>query len=1054
MHFASGRPAKCVLHFYFPPTSPALTMSHLIRYASLFAATIALSATPLYAQLPATRLDGVFPAGAVPGSLFELTISGTNLDNVDRLVFSHEGISFARKMAEATPFDEGPQPVENLFEVTVAANVPPGNYDVRCQGKYGLSNRRTFVVSTIPQLTETEPNGGNDLPAWVQKDGVKTNAAQEVTLPVTINGQSTGGPDVDWYRFTGVAGQRVLLDGYSKRIDSRMDLAITLFTEAGTIIGESKAAEADDALVDVTLPANGLYFVKVHDAFFAQGPGYMYRITIGQLPYLDSVFPRAGLPGSNDEYTLLGRNLPGGQPSPFQLDGRPLDQLKVRIPLPGDAIGRLTYASFMGPQQAGMDGVEFRVANNGFNSNPVLITPATAAIVLEDATNNSPGSPQKLTLPCEVAGSFYPQRDVDWFSFVATKDDVWSIDLYAQRLGQSCDAAILIQRVSTNDKGEEQIIDIVSLDDVQERNFNNRSGRHEFDERTTDPSYTFKAPQDGTYRILLKEGVSSVKSNPRLVYRLAIRKPQPDFRVVAVPDGSPEALMLRKGGRDVVHLVVFRQDDFDGEITVSATGLPEGVTTEDIVIGPGNSYGTLILTAADNASVGIGTLQIVAKSTINGAEIVRPARYGAALVPFQFNQPNANVPSVRSRLVDRLQVCVSESEPAPQVLTIGDGKMLETSRGGVLKIPYAVKRLEGTAGNIIGFPIDFPPNSNAQQVNIGGNEKGEFEMRFQANTVSGTYSIYLAGFNQGMQYKRNPELAEKAKARQERIAKILTDAQAAAQKATQDNQQKVNEFNQATTELNQATTAKTQADQKSIAANTALAQAEAALKQKAEQSAADPVNETLKQQLAQAQTAFDAAKKTDDDATTADVDAAKKLEEATAKKTAAEEARTKAQTDLQMAQQFQTMAQQEKQQADQFANQKQNEANVRGFNVNVPSNSLKIRVVEFPMKVDAMPKALTINQGEKAEVVVKVSRQYEFIGAINVQTQLPGGVGGISIPGANIPDNQPEVKYEITVAPTATVGEHKLNVRLQMNFNGQNLLMERPMTLTVVEVKK
>ena len=270
------------------------------------------------------------------------------------------------------------------------------------------------------------------------------SAAQEVTLPVTINGQSTGGPDVDWYRFTGVAGQRVLLDGYSKRIDSRMDLAITLFTEAGTIIGESKAAEADDALVDVTLPVNGLYFVKVHDAFFAQGPGYVYRITIGQLPYLDSVFPRAGLPGSNDEYTLLGRNLPGGQPSPFQLDGRPLDQLKVRIPLPGDAIGKLTYASFMGPQQAGMDGVEFRVANNGFNSNPVLVTPATAAIVFEDANNNSPGSPQKLTLPCEVAGSFYPQRDVDWFSFVATKDDVWSIDLYAQRLGQSCDAAILV----------------------------------------------------------------------------------------------------------------------------------------------------------------------------------------------------------------------------------------------------------------------------------------------------------------------------------------------------------------------------------------------------------------------------------------------------------------------------------------------------------------------------------------------------------------------------------------------------------------------------------
>ena len=158
--------------------------------------------------------------------------------------------------------------------------------------------------------------------------------------------------------------------------------------------------------------------------------------------------------------------------------------------------------------------------------------------------------------------------------------------------------------------------------------------------------------------------------------------------------------------------------------------------------------------------------------------------------------------------------------------------------------------------------------------------------------------------------------------------------------------------------------------------------------------------------------------------------------------------------DLQTAQQFQTRAQQEKQRTDQFANQKQNEANARGINVNVPSNSVKIKVVEFPMKVDALPEALSINQGEKAEVVVKVSRQYEFTGAINVQSQLPGGVGGISIPAANIPDNQPEVKYEITAAPTATVGEHTLNVRLQMNFNGQNLVMERPMKLTVVEVKK
>ena len=1024
-----------------------------VRFATVVFALLA-SSTSLFAQLPATRLDGVFPAGAAPGATLEVTIAGDDLDDVDRLVFSHDGLTFVRKMAEATPFDEGPQPVENVFAVTVAANVPPGNYDVRCLGKYGLSNRRTFVVSPIPEFTETEPNGGNDLPAWTEVESVKTNAAQEVILPVTINGQSIGGPDVDWYRFTGVAGQRILLDGQCKRIDSHMDLAVTLFTESGTIIGESRDADAHESLVDVTLSANGQYFVKVHDALFASGPDYVYRLTIGPLPYLDFVFPPAGLPGSNDEYTLYGRNLPGGQPSPVQLDGRPLDQLKARIGIPGDIIGKLTYSSLIGPQQAGMDGVEYRVANNGFNSNPLLITPATAPTVLEDANNNSPAASQKLTLPCEVMGSFYPQRDVDWFSFDAKKDDVWAFDVYAERLGQSVDPALLIQRLSTDDKGEQKVTDITFVEDVTERNFNNRSGRHEFDERTSDPSYMFKAPEDGTFRILLKDGVSSVKSDPRLIYRLAIRKPQPDFRIVAVPEGSSESLMLRKGGRDVIHIVAYRQDEFDGEITVSATGLPAGVTTEDIVIGPGNHYGTLILTAADAAPAGIGTLQLTAKASINGAEMTRPARYGEALKPFQFAQPNSNIASVPSRLVERLQISISEAEPAPQLLTIGDGRVLETSRGGIIKIPYALKKLEGTAGNLIGFPLDFPPNTTAQQVNIGGNEKGEFEMRFLVNTVPGTYSFYLAGFNQGLQYKRNPELAEKAKVRQERIAKIATEAQQKTQQFTLDNQQKTTEFTQATNELNQANAQKTQADQKATAASTAMTQAETALKQKPEQSAADPANETLKQQLVQAQTAFDTAKKTADDATIAAAEAAKKQEEATAKKTAAEEARMKAQLDLQSAQQFQQRAQQEKQRADQFANQKQNEANVRAFNVNVPSNSLIVKVVEFPMKVDPMPETLTINQGEKAEVIVRISRQYEFTGAVNVQSQLPGGVVGISIPGANIPENQPEVKYEITMAPTATVGEHTLNVRLQMNFNGQNLVMERPMKLTVVEVKK
>ena len=190
-----------------------------------------------------------------------------------------------------------------------------------------------------------------------------------------------------------------------------------------------------------------------------------------------------------------------------------------------------------------------------------------------------------------------------------------------------------------------------------------------------------------------------------------------------------------------------------------------------------------------------------------------------------------------------------------------------------------------------------------------------------------------------------------------------------------------------------------------------------------------------------------------EDAQTAAADALKKLEESTKKKTLADEAKVKADRELVMAQQFQQKAQQEKQLADQYAQQKQNEANPQGRSVNVPSNSLTIKVVEFPFKVDALADAISVKQGEKLEVPIKVSRQYGFTGAINIQHQLAGGVNGLGVQNVNIPDNQTDFKFEINAQPTATVGEHLCTVRLSMNFNGAALTMERPLKITVVEVK-
>jgi hypothetical protein len=1013
---------------------------------------VCLSVCSASAQLPATRLDAIHPSGAAPGQTLEVTLIGGDLDDAAVLQFSHNGITATRKMADPTPFDDGPRPVENVFTVTVAGNVPAGEYDVRCQGRFGFSNSRRFSISSLAQVVETEPNGGGEVPPWTEQDGKRTNAATEVTLPAVLHGQALGQADVDWFRFGVRAGQRIVAAAYCRRMDSRMTPVLTLCRGDGAVLAESQASLFGEAVVDTTAAADGEVFLKVHDIVYGQGAPFVYRILVSAGPQIDFVFPPAGTAGSSSQYVLYGRNLPGGQPSPLVVDGLPLQQLAVNIGIPSDAVGKLRFNSLIEPHQAGLDGFEYQLPGDTTGSS-VLLTVATAPPVTEQP-NERPESAQKLTLPCEVMGQFYPQRDVDWYEFTAVKDEVWSIEVISQRLGLLTDPSLFIQQVTTDDQGQPKITDITVVDDLPVVNNNARTGRHEFDERTSDPSVLFKVPADGVYRILLRDALTAVRSDPRLVYRLSIRRPQPDFRIAAIPAQSSGGLLLRRGGREAVRLLVWRQDGFDGEIRVAASGLPEGVTAEESIIGPGNNFGLLTLTAAGGAR-GTSDLVLTAKAMINGSEVQREVRMGAAAVPSQPTQPGNNVPSVRSRLVSGIRVSVSEFETAPQTITIGTaGQVIETARGGVVKIPWEVQRADGTAGNITGFPLNVPPGTTAQQVNIGGNPKGEFELRFTSTAVPGNYSVHLAGFNQGLQYKRYPELVDRAKERQTRVAKVLMEAQQKVQMLTQENQKLQTELTAATTAQTAATTGRQQADQKAAAAATALQQAETILKQKQDQSAANPADEGLKKQAADALTARDNAKKADEEARKVAIEAAEKLKLATEKRAMAEAARTKVQTDLTAAQQFQQTAQQEKTRADQFVNQKQQEANPRALNVELASNAVLVKLAEHPLTLDALPPNAAIAQGAKAEVVVKVGRKYDFKGPVTVQTVLPQGVAGLQIPNATVPDGQGEGKFEMTAAANATVGEHAAKLRLQINYNGQTIVVEQPLLIRVAEVKQ
>lgn len=201
-------------------------------------------------QLPTARLDGVFPAGVRAGTEVEVVLTGADLDDADRLMFSDGGLSAVR--------------VEGMkFKVTASAGMAPGLYEVRAAGKYGISASRLFAVGAIGEVVETGDNGS------VEK-------AMVVTVPVTVNG-TTGADAADYFRFRAGKGQRLVVSCAAERIDSQLNAVVAVSDAAGRELMAAHRTVAGDARLEFEAPEEGDYTVKVHDMAWQAG---VYRLTV------------------------------------------------------------------------------------------------------------------------------------------------------------------------------------------------------------------------------------------------------------------------------------------------------------------------------------------------------------------------------------------------------------------------------------------------------------------------------------------------------------------------------------------------------------------------------------------------------------------------------------------------------------------------------------------------------------------------------------------------------------------------------------------------------
>lgn len=337
---------------------------------------------------------------------------------------------------------------------------------------------------------------------------------------------------------------------------------------------------------------------------------------------------------------------------------------------------------------------------------------AAEAAMSESEPNNDLAAAQKITLPCDIAGSFFPAADVDGYEFAAKKGEVWWIEVASERLGRPTDPSIIVQQI-VGEGADQKLVDVLELSDIASP-VKRSSNAYAYDgppynAGSTDILGKLEIKEDGNYRLQISDLFGGTRNDPENVYRLIIRPAAPDFALVAwglhmvLRNGDRNALSkpiaLRGGSTMALEVVAVRRDGFDGEIDLTLENLPDGVTATGLKIAKGKSRGIMLITAHQDAPRGISTAKFYGSGTLNGEPVVRPCHLASMAWPVT----NAWSEIPAPRLLPDVPVSVGGSEFAALTIAAAEEKVWEAKAGETLKIPLQHIRRGEFSGTILGL---------------------------------------------------------------------------------------------------------------------------------------------------------------------------------------------------------------------------------------------------------------------------------------------------------------------------------------------------------------
>jgi hypothetical protein len=571
----------------------------------------------------------VYPAGGQQGTTFQVKVGGRFLDGVNQIVVSGRGVHAEvvshdkplagqqltalrdkvqelqkqlgttpafQKEAAAIRMRIGDSQRRNAnpvlgeivtLQVTVDADAEPGNRALRLATPLGLTNPLVFCVGQVPEFRE------------IDEKRSKADAELSITLPAVVNGRMIPGDvdrlqfpmrqaqqyapgDVDRYRFPARKGQdlvftvsaRELMPYLADAVPGWFQATLTLYDATGRELAyEDDYRFQPDPVLHYRIPADGDYVVEIKDALYRGREDFVYRLTIGELPFVTGIFPLGGRAGTKVNVELAGWNL-GAAQSTFD-------------------------ASRMGPGIVPLVVRAGRVA-----ANPVPFAVDTLPEIVEREGNDSPKESQSITLPVVVNGRIQTPGDWDVFSFQGRAGEAIVAEVFARRLASPLDSVLEL----TDATGKR----LAFNDDVEDKRFGLIT--HQADSRIA-----ATLPASGTY--FLRLGDRQHQGGPEYGYRLRVGPPRPDFELRV----APSSIVAVGNASVAVTVYAIRKDGFAGDIALDLEGAPGGFALSGGLIPSGQDHVRLTLSAPAVATREPISVRLEGRAAIDKKTVVRQA---------------------------------------------------------------------------------------------------------------------------------------------------------------------------------------------------------------------------------------------------------------------------------------------------------------------------------------------------------------------------------------------------------------------------------------------